>query len=270
LSPSVEHPTHRSTGSIVVDVTLNAALAAGATLVAAAFAISTFDRWLRRRAPHDGAWSVSLALFAIGSFALWWAESRGWSMASFRVFYAAGAILNVPWLALGTVYLLAGQRIGNRVRTSLILLSGMAFGIVLVAPADAISDPTEMPKGSELFGAAPRIFAAVGSGVAALVIIGGAIWSIARVARRRVPAMAGRVRRIDNPRRHAVANGLIALGTVVLSMSGTLAGRLGEDTAFAVTLLTGVVVLFGGFLTASAPRVRSERAAQKFAEVVVG
>ena len=41
--------------------------------------------------------------------------ARGWSAASFRVFYLAGAILNVPWLALGTVYLLAGQQIGDRV-----------------------------------------------------------------------------------------------------------------------------------------------------------
>jgi hypothetical protein len=32
------------------------------------------------------------------------------------------------------------------------------------------------------------------------------------------------------------------------SHSGTLAGRLGKDRAFAVTLLVGIVVLFAGFL----------------------
>ena len=251
-------------------MSLNAALAAGATLVAAAFAISTFDRWLRRRAPHDAAWSVSLLFFAIGSFALWWAESRGWSMGSFRVFYAAGAILNVPWLALGTVHLLFDDKVARRVRTNLIALSGAAVGIVLVAPADPITDPTEMPQGSELFGVAPRVFAAVGSGLAALVIIVGAVWSIVRVMQHRNPAMSGRVRTIADPRRHALANGLIAVGTLVLSASGTLAGRLGKDTAFAVTLLTGVVILFVGFLTASTRPARSERPTQKFAEVVVG
>jgi len=72
---------------------MNAALAAAATLVAAAFAISTMDLWLRRRRPHDGAWAVSLSLFALGSMALWWAEARGWSLASFRVFFLAGAVL---------------------------------------------------------------------------------------------------------------------------------------------------------------------------------
>jgi drug/metabolite transporter (DMT)-like permease len=43
-------------------------------------------------------------------------------------------------------------------------------------------------------------------------------------------------------------NVLIAVGTLVLSASGTLAGRLGKDRAFAVTLLVGIVVLFAGFL----------------------
>lgn len=90
---------------------MNAALAAAATLVAVAFALSTLDRWLRRRRPHELAWTVSLALFAVGSMALWWAESNGWGIGAFRIFYMAGAVLNVPWLALGTVYLLAGQRL---------------------------------------------------------------------------------------------------------------------------------------------------------------
>ena len=248
-------------------VTLNAALAAATTLVALAFATFTFDRWLRRRRPHEGAWTVSLLLFALGSIALWWAEARGWSLASFRVFFLAGAVLNVPWLALGTVYLLLGQRVGNITRAWLIGLSGAAVGVVLSAPASS-SDlgGQRLPKGSELFGVAPRVFAAVGSGVAALVIIVGAVWSIVRVLRGRVPATAGAVRHVDRPRRTAAANALIAIGTLVLSGSGTLAGRLGEDRAFAVTLLTGIVVLFAGFLVASA---RSQRPTQQLSDLIV-
>ncbi len=46
-------------------------------------------------------------------------------------------------------------------------------------------------------------------------------------------------------------NLLIAAGTLVLSASGTVAGRLGKDTAFALTLLIGITVLFVGFLVAS-------------------
>jgi hypothetical protein len=252
-------------------VTLNVALSAAATLVASAFAVSTYDRWLRRRRPHDAAWAVSLALFALGSLALWWAEARGWSLVSFRVFFLAGAVLNVPWLALGTVYLLAGRRVGDITRTWLIALSGAATGVVFTAPAkESDLSAYELPKGSELFGVAPRVFAAVGSGVAAVVIIGGAVWSIVRVARGRVPAAAGVSRQIVSVRRNAGGNALIATGTLVLSASGTLAGRVGADRAFAITLLVGVVILFAGFLVASARAAGSQRTAQQLAGVVAG
>ena len=252
-------------------MTLNAALAAAATLIASAFAIATFDRWLRRRRAHEAAWSLSLVMFAVGSLALWWAEARGWSLNSFRVFFLAGAVLNVPWLALGTVYLLAGPRVGDRVRTWLILLSGAATGVVLTAPTTT-SDLSglELPKGSELFGVAPRVFAAVGSGLAAIVIIGGAVWSIFRLVRGRTPAAPGVNRRISDVRRAAGGNALIALGTLVLSASGTLAGRVGADRAFAITLLVGIVVLFAGFLVASARPAGSQRTAQQLAGVVAG
>jgi hypothetical protein len=83
-------------------VTLNTALAAASFIIAVAFGLSTFDRWLRRHRPHELAWTIALGLFAIASLALWWAEARGWSSASFRVFFLFGAVINVPWLALGT------------------------------------------------------------------------------------------------------------------------------------------------------------------------
>ena len=239
---------------------MNAALAAAATLVACAFALSTLDRWLRRRRPHDLAWTVSLALFALGAGALWWAESVGWGLGAFRVFYLAGAILNVPWLALGTVYLLAdrlpfrqhsgrqsGEQFGNRVRGWLILISGFAVGVVLFAPTRAAVTGDELPTGKDVFGVAPRVLAAVGSGLAALIIVAGAVWSVWR------PRRSGR--------RLLLGNVLIAVGTLILSASGTLAGRLGKDRAFAVTLLIGICVLFAGFLVATGTR-SDQRATQ--------
>ncbi len=223
---------------------MNAALAAAATLVASAFALSTLDRWLRRRRPHDLAWTVSLALFALGAGALWWAESVGWGLGAFRVFYLAGAILNVPWLALGTVYLLANRRLADRVRGWLILTSGFAAGVVLFAPTRTRVSGDELPTGKDVFGVAPRVLAAVGSGLAAVIIVAGAVWSVWR------PRRGGN--------RLTVGNILIALGTLILSASGTLAGRLGKDRAFVVTLLIGICVLFAGFLVATSSPVRAK------------
>jgi hypothetical protein len=248
-------------------VTLNASLAAAATLVAVAFGLSTLDRWQRRRRDHELAWTISLALFALGGLSLWWAESHGWGTAIFRLFFLTGAVLNVPWLALGTVYLLAGQRWGDRTRIWLIALSGLATGVVLFAPTKVPVAGRELPQGSEVFGVGPRVLAAVGSGVPALVIIAGALWSAVRVARGRVPALGnGAQRNVSLPKRLALGNVLIAAGTLVLSASGTLAGRLGKDRAFAITLVIGVVILFVGFLVASSGASRRVAVARPTSE----
>ncbi len=231
---------------------LNSALAGAATLIACAFTLSTFDRWLRRRQPHELAWTIAMALFAVGSGALWWAESSGWNLMAFRVFFLAGAVLNVAWLALGTVYLLIGVRAGNVCRTWLVWLSGFATGVVLIAPTKSQVVSTEFPAGREIFGVTPRILAAVGSGVPAMFIIIGALWSAGRVVKKQNPAATkSLIRTVTSAKRLAGGNVLIAVGTLVLSASGTLAGRLGQDRAFAITLLCGVSILFSGFLVAS-------------------
>jgi hypothetical protein len=116
-----------------------------------------------------------------------------------------------------------------------------------------------MPTGKDVFGVAPRVLAAVGSGLAALVIIAGALWSAWRVWRGRTPSL-GAQRHVAAPRRLVAGNLLIAIGTIILSASGTLAGRLGKDRAFAITLLVGICVLFVGFLVAAAPPRRRSAA----------
>jgi len=253
----------------MMSASLDAALAATAGLIATAFSLSALDRWLRRRQPHDGAWSAAMALFSLASFALWWGTAAGWNGPVFRVFFLAGAVLNVSWLALGTVYLLAGQRIGVAVARGLSLSSAFATGVLLVTPFVGSIDPSDLPRGRDVFGALPRILAAVGSGVAALVIFAGAIWSAARLMRGRSASLPTR----DAPPDPAsvVAHAVALLrpgGTLVLSLSGSLAGRLGDDRAFVVTLLAGVSLLFAGFLAAGGgqSRVRSSIYLSRVAE----
>ena len=228
-------------------------LAAFASLVALTFALVTADRWHRRRLTHHGAWAMAMALFFVGSFSLWWATATGWSSGVFRVFFTAGAVLNVAWLALGSVALLVGDRVARPLRTVLALLSTFAIGVMTVAPTTAPFVAETFPRARDHFGMLPRMLAAIGSGVPALVIIIGALWSVARLMSGRSPAIGGARRAgLVSARRLVVSNVLVALGTLVLSASGSLAGRLGEERAFTVTLSIGVVVLFIGFLVPSA------------------
>jgi hypothetical protein len=234
-------------------VTTQTALAAAAALVALAFALCTFERWLDRRRRHELAWAISLVMFSAGSTALWYGAAAGWGALSFRLFYLFGAVLNVPFLALGTVYLLGGPRAGDRWAAVVGLGSAFAVGVVLVAPLRRPVPGHRLPQGSDVFGALPRVLAALASGAGATVVLVGAGWSTWRLLAR-VPATnsAGSPLRPGRPTaRLAGGNVLIAAGTLVLGAGGLFNSVLDEMEAFAVTLLVGIALLFAGFLVAT-------------------
>jgi hypothetical protein len=229
-----------------------AGLAFLATAIATVFAQATGVRWSRTKAPQQGAWTFALALFALASAALATGASTGWDEGVFRVFYLLGAVVNVPWLALGTIYLLWGRVAGTRVRAVLLVFTGFAAGVVLSAPIHGTIDPLGgIPAGKDHFDALPRVLAAVGSSVGAIVVFAGAAYSAVRFARRHMPgsgALAG-------------GNALIALGVLVLSSGGLLQGFAGKDEAFALSLAVGIAVLYVGFVVASSGgAARSESA----------
>ena len=230
---------------------MHAALAAAATLVSAAFALSTLERWLVRRKRHQLDWTISLAMFAAGSASLWWGASVGWDEWSFKSFFLFGAILNVPWLALGTLELLYGPM--RKTTSTIALLSAFCTGLMLATPLVAAVPADVLPQGKDVFGIGPRIAAAVGSGVAAIVIFAGAILSAWRLWRVHRSGGNTRERRGGvSPRRLAVANVLIAIGTVILSAGGLLNSVVDEMDGFSISLVLGIAVIFVGFLATEA------------------
>lgn len=214
---------------------MHSALATAAALIALAFACSTYERWLARRRRHELAWSIALGFFSLAAFALAAGAALGWHPVTFRLFYLFGAIVNVPFLALGTIYLLAGRRRGDQVGAVVALLCAFAAGVVMVSPLTGPLPSDSLARGSEVFGPVPRILAAVASSAGALVVFVGAVWSAIRYRRGRM----------------LWANLLIALGTVVLSTSGLLNSVLDEMDGFTVTLVAGITVIFAGFLVAA-------------------
>jgi hypothetical protein len=131
----------------------------------------------------------------------------------------------------------------------LIFFSGLATGAILMAPINGVIDPTgPIPVGKDVFGAFPRALAAIGSGVGALVLFFGALWSAITLLRaQRRPGSA------EVPRAKALAGGnaLIALGTLILSSGGLVQGIVGHDEAFALSLAVGISVIYAGFVVAS-------------------
>jgi len=198
------------------------AVATAAALVAVAFGLSTWERWLARGRRQEAAWSVALLLFAVAAGALAAGAQGGWSGPVFRVFYLAGAIVNVAVLSLGTIYLLAGERRGDRAAIAVGLFAAFAAGVVVTSPFTRSLPADQLAQGSRVFGPLPRVLAAAGSAGGALVIFGGAAWSGWRLRR---SSFAGRL---------VWSNCLIALGTLILGASGTLNSVFGAMTAFAM------------------------------------
>jgi len=209
------------------------------------------DRWKRRRRSHELAWSLSMAMFALASLAYFFAAAGGWSSLNFRTFYLFGAILNVPYLALGTVYLLGGQQLGYRTQQLLNPVAVFCAGVVLSVPLQTTLDTSGIPSGRKVFGIAPRIMAAVGSGVASLILIGGAVWSAGRLLRLRRTHREAQVAGGIGPGRLALTNVLIAVGTLILATGGTLFGTGNQMVDFGIWLAVGITVLFAGFLVSN-------------------
>lgn len=110
---------------------LLAAFSAGMAAAAAALAsLLLAAGHIRSRRPSQACWAVSLGLFSLASSALAAAEGSGWSPALFRVYYAAGAVLNVPWMALGALYLFGPRRMAD---LGFLLTLGLTVFTILLA-----------------------------------------------------------------------------------------------------------------------------------------
>jgi hypothetical protein len=206
--------------------------AALSALVSAAFAAVMAARYLRRRRAHQLAWTIGLAMFAAAAVAGALARVGGATETEYRVFYLFGAILNVAWLALGTLFLLV-PRIARWAVWGVVALTVIAAVAVFTSPVD-LTAAVDTGKG---FGESPlpRILAGIGSGVGSVILIGGALWSAWVFLRRR------------HEGRRALGNVIIAAGVVVAAAGGT-AAFTGATGVVEWTNFAGVTLIFIGFL----------------------
>jgi hypothetical protein len=104
-----------------------------------------------------------------------------------------------------------------------------------------------IPRGSEVLSEGVRLLSRYFSIIGFLVVVGGALWSAVKLARKRQPQL----------KRLAAANMFIALGTTVVAIASEMA-RLAsgsvEDLVFSAGLFLGVSLMFTGFLKTRSPR----------------
>jgi hypothetical protein len=194
-------------------------------------------------------WAMAIGAYALATWALVLGLAAGWTPTSFRLFYWLGAIVNIPVLAAGSVFLVLGPLAGRRFAYGVAIWSIFGAFATWLAPLKGSTASDGIPEGKELFdfiievgGASvpgPRVFAAVAGGIATLIIVGIAGYSAMRFW--------------TSNRRLAAGNLLIVLGTLAAASGGSLTA-LGEAAGFAVALLIGAVLLWTGYRVAAGSR----------------
>jgi hypothetical protein len=219
----------------------------GAALVALVFSGLLAQGYIAKRRPYQAVWTVALLMYAAASFAMFLGVLDGWSPAEFRVYWALGAILNVPYLFLGELYLLVRKRwVVDGLLVLLLFLTAYAVGVVRTAAVDLGALEKDLPLGKEVFGdgSLPYRLAQVYAYPAYLLLIAACIWS--------AWTMRGR----PEIRDRFTGTLLIALGATLVAIGSGIGAGLEVVWVFSVGLLAGVAVMFWGFLRASRPSPR--------------
>ncbi len=204
-----------------------------AALVAAAFALGCLRSFRAGASPALAVWGIALLQFAVASGALAWGAAFGWTPSLFRVYYLLGAVLNVPWLGLGTVWLLGGR--GTSMGATVVAGAATILGVGVVATAGMLPGAQEALEartvvgGASIFGEGVRNLSRVYSFAGLVVLVAGLVWSLVR--------------------RRAKAGGLgLLLAGAMVVFAVSVFARRGELAPFSVGLAVGVTAMYAGFL----------------------
>jgi hypothetical protein len=213
-----------------------------AAAVAAVFAARLAIRFAARRRPAEGAWTLALAMYAVASAAMFLGVVSGWSAGEFRTYWLFGAVLNVPFLFAGEVYLLARRPwIGHAVLVLSVAATVFAGIEVWRAPLHLNALAHSLPLGKDAFGdnSTPYRLAQYFSLPAYFLLLGGLVWS--SLGMKGQPALRART----------VGTLGIALGATVVAIGSGIGAAFHIVPLFSTALAAGVAVMFWGFLKAA-------------------
>jgi hypothetical protein len=206
-------------------------LPVAAAIVAFWFAVATW-RAASERNVALRVWSVALAEFGVACVALAWGIGVGWTPLVYRTFYLFGAVLNVSWLALGTVWLLAPRRVALVFNVLFVAGAGIASALVmttdLASGAARTLASSQLPHPRDVMSDVPRMLSRIFSIGGSVLVLAGLLVSLLR-------------------RRYASGLALLAAGVVIAGLASE-AIRAGYVPAFCAGLVAGIAVMYAGFL----------------------
>jgi len=233
----------------------------GAAAIAAVFGAMLLVRFLRKRRTYEGIWSLALFMFAAASFATFLGVVDGWSATDFRLYWLLGAVLNVPLLFEGELYLLARGR--TWVNATLVVLTAASVyaGVkVWGAPIHPAPLAGSLPLGKEVFGdhSLPYRLSQFYAFPAYFLLLGGLLWS------------AWRMRGQPHLRNRTGGTLGIAMGATIVAIASGVGAGFHVVALFSTGLAAGIGVMFWGFVVAARPSAAARKDEQAHATAPSG
>ena len=204
---------------------MEALVAFATALVALRLAGKLAGRYRSNARPELLAWAAGLGAYAVAAAAIAWGEAAGWDDRSFRVYYAAGALLTAPLLGAGSLLIWRKRWAGPLA----LAYAGLAVGIAVAVPVHGSFSGGGIPAAQDHLEFVPaRLVAVVANslGTAAVVLVAAVTW-----------------------RRRPLGNALIVAGVAIAAVGTAVAGLgVAGTAAFA---LAAVLVLYAGFVAPS-------------------
>jgi hypothetical protein len=227
-----------------------AAFPLAAAIVALVFGVALARRYVARRQRAEGIWALAMAMYAVASFCAFLGVGSGWGALGYRLYWLLGAVLNVPYLAVGEAFLLVRRAAALRVMVwTLAVVTVAAAAIALFSEVRTAELAVTLPLGKDVWGsssAAYQLRWLSWLGYAAL--LGGLVWSVRSMQRSPV----GRAR--------AAGILAIAFGATIVAIGSGVGAGLGIVPVFSIGLAAGIAVMFFGFLRAVRPAPPSSEA----------
>lgn len=218
---------------------MNSGLSAVAAIAASLFAADLWQNYRHNPRPHVAAYATGMSMFALATWALFAGVTLGWTGPLYRTFFLFGAILNIPFLALGSMFLVVGRRSGHVMTIALGALTAISTTLTLTVPFENPLPDSGIPTDIFAAGFGPRLFAIIGGATGTLILVSLALVSAFRFWNR--------------DRQIVWGNLLIVAGTGAAAWRGT-GLALGDAAGFALSLLLAVTSIWAGYKVASGRR----------------
>ena len=212
-----------------------------AAIAASLFAFDLWKDYRLRPRPHVAAYGTGMTMFAVATWALFIGVTFSWTGPIYRTFFLFGAVLNIPFLALGSMFLVVGKRSGHVMTVALGAFTAFATTLTLTVPFQRPLPDGGIPHARDMFegGFGPRLVALIGGAVGVTILTFLALVSL--------------VRFWNKDRSIVWGNALILAGTLSAAWGGTRLA-LGDTSGFTLSLLIAVTLIWAGYRVAAGRR----------------